>query len=332
MNARARWLCLPFLATALLAAPSASLASPLDIPAAVPKKFRALVRARVDTPTPRRSWESRFKIQTRQGYDLSVVAIDDVVGVIVRKHRRPGSDPRKRFRRQGAAVSMYVARGTVTTRRIKASFGEFGRIAVRFRPSGRVVKSPRRRHCRGAHRFTSRPGVFVGKVRFTGEKRYVAVRAHRVKGRIRSPLRLRCSSRGQRRASAKRYARPVGNGPDFSFNVLQAGQREALAATEFLAFQVGSKTLYFVLREESRGKMAVVRYAMAMAPSSSFAENEALTAAKLDPPRPFAHAGHYVASADGTKAWGGNLSVALPGAPRFPLTGPQFWVRLEASY
>ncbi len=331
MNRRARWLCMPFLATALLATPPASLASPLDIPTAVPKKFRALVRARVDAPKPRRSWESRFQIQTRQGYDLSVVAIGDVVGVIVRRHRAPGSG-RKSFRREGKSVSMYVARGTVTTRRIKASFGGLGRIAVRFRPSGQVVKSPRRRRCRGAHRFTSRPGVFVGKVRFTGEKRYVDVRAHRVKGQIRSPLRLRCSSRGPRRASAKRYARPVGNGPGFSFNVLQAGQREALAATEFLAFQVGSKALYFAIREESRGKMAVVRYALAMAPSRSFAKNEALTAAKLDPPRPFSRAGHYVAAADGTKAWGGNLSVAFPGAPRFPLAGPQFWVRLEASY
>ncbi len=331
MNGRSRWLCVPFLATALLAAPPASLASPLDIPAAVPKKFRALVRARVDAPKPRRSWESRFQIQTRQGYDLSVVAIDDIVGVIVRKHRGPGSG-RKRFRRQGMAVSMYVARGTVTTRRIEASFAGLGRIAVRFRPSGRIVKSPRRRRCRGAHRFTSRLGVFVGRVRFTGEGRYVAVRAHRVKGRIRSPLRLHCASRGPRRASAKRYARPVGSGPGFSFNVLQAGQREALAATEFLAFQVGARALYFAIREESRGEMAVVRYAMAMAPSRSFAQNEALTAAKLDPSRPFAHAGHYVATADGTKAWGGNLSVAFPGVPRFPLAGPQFWVRLEASY
>jgi hypothetical protein len=331
MSARARWLCVPLLATALLAAPPASPASPLDIPSAVPKKFRALVRARVDAPKPRRSWESRFQIQTRQGYDLSVVAIEDIVGVIVRRHRPPGS-ARKRFRRQGEAVSMYVARGTVTTRRIEASFGGFGRIAVRFRPSGRVVKSPRRRHCRGAHRFTSRPGVFVGRVRFTGERGYVAVRAHRVKGRIRSPLRLRCSSRGPRRASAKRYARPVVNEPGFSFNVLQAGQREALAATEFLAFQVGAKVLYFAIAEESRGKMAVVRYAMAVAPSRSFAHNEALTAAKLDPPRPFAHAGHYVATPDGARAWGGNLSVAFPGTPRFPLAGPQFKVRLEVSY
>lgn len=331
MSVRARWLSVPFLATVLLATPPAAPASPLDIPAAVPKKFRALVRARVHTAKPRRSWESRFKLQTRQGYDLSVVAVDDIVGVIVTRHR--GSGPsRKRFRRFGRAASMYVARGTVTTRRIEASFGQFGRIAVRFRPSGRVVKSSRHRRCKGAHRFTTRPGVFAGRIRFTGEQGYVAVRAHRAKGRIRSPLRLRCaSSRGVRRSPVKRYARPVGGGPGVSFGALEAGWREALASTEFLALQVGGRTLYFALTEETKGKMAVVRYAMAMAPSRSFVRNEALTAAKLEPPRPFAHAGHYVATPEGIRAWGGNLSVAFPGA-RVPLAGPRFWVKLESSF
>ena len=122
MSARSRWLCVPFLATAILATPPASPASPLDIPSAVPKKFRALVRARVHTAKPRRSWESRFQLQSQNGYDLSVVAVDDIVGVIVTRHRGSGS-ARARFRKFGKAVSMYVARGTVTTRRVEASFG-----------------------------------------------------------------------------------------------------------------------------------------------------------------------------------------------------------------
>ena len=33
------------------------------------------------------------------------------------------------------AMTAYVARGTVTPRRLEASFGSFGKVAMRFRPS-----------------------------------------------------------------------------------------------------------------------------------------------------------------------------------------------------
>lgn len=329
MSVRNRWPWALFLIAALLVTPSACLAGPLDIPAAVPAKFRALVRARVHTSRPHRSWESRFKIETRQGYDLSVVAVDDVVGVIVERRRGAASD-RQRPRRRAAAVTAYVARGTVTSRRIEASFGRFGRIAVRFRPSRRVVKSAPRR-CRGRAGFTSRPGVFVGRVRFTGERRYVAVRAHRAKGRIRSQLPRRCISAPFRQRSA-RYSRSVGSAPNFFVSVLQAGWREALASTEFLAFKVGKRTLFLALTEESRGSLAVLRYALAVAPSRSFVQNEALTSATVEPPWPFVGAGSYAADAGGTETWAGRLSASFPGAPRVPLAGPQFWVDLESGY
>ena len=69
-------------------------------------------------------------------------------------------------------MTAYVAHGTATTHRIKASFGDFGAISVRFRPSGRVIKSRKGRGCRGPDRYTSRPGVFaVGDVRGGNIKR-----------------------------------------------------------------------------------------------------------------------------------------------------------------
>ncbi|HEX6752012.1 MAG TPA: hypothetical protein VF093_00290 [Solirubrobacterales bacterium] len=329
MTAPGRWLCALFLTAAFCVAPPAAQASPLDIPAAVPAKFRALVRARVHTAKPRRSWESRFELETRQGYDISVVAVDDVVGVAVTKHRGSGADPGRLFE-LGAPVSTYIARGTVTPRRIEASFGKFGRIAVRFRPSGRIVRSPRRAHCKGPDRFANRFGVFVGRIRFSGERHYVAVRAHRVKGWVHSPLRLHCGGR-RFRAPVERYARPVSDDPVFPFDILQAGWREPLASTEFLAFEIGDRTLYLALTEESLGSMAVVRYALAVGSSRSFAQNEALTSATLRPPWPFDHTGSYAAAADGARTWAGPLSVSFPGAPGVPLAGPRFWVNLDSG-
>ncbi len=331
MSVRSRWLCVPVLAAAFLMSPPMCLAGPLDIPAAVPAKFRALVRARVhEAPSRPRSWESRFELETRQGFDLSVIGVDDIVGIVVTRHRSSGSD-RGRSRGRASAVSAYVARGTVTRRRVEASFGKLGRIAVRFRPSNRVAKPVPRRRCRGRRRFESRPGVFVGRIRFTGERSYVAVRAHRAKGRIRSSRRRRCA-RGRIRAPGQRYARPAGGAPSFPFNVLQAGWREPLAVTELLALQIGERTLYLALTEESLGSMAVVRYAWAVAPSRSFVQNDALTSATLRPPRPFAGAGSYAAAADGKRSWAGRLSVSFPGAPRVPLAGGQFWAHLDSSF
>lgn len=231
MRARAPWLCFPFLVVALLAPSPAAAASPLDIPAAVPAKFRALVRARLHSPKPRKSsWEPRFQLQTRRGYDLEVIGVDDIVGILVTRHQGTKPSSRRRSRR-GTAVTAYVARGTVTSRRIEASFGKFGEVAVRFRPSPRPRKSTPRRRCKGRERFANRSGVFVGSVRFTGEHRYLAVRAHRVKGGIRTPLGRRCAP-SRPRVPSRRYSRPVGGGADpfFQASFLQAGWREALAS------------------------------------------------------------------------------------------------------
>ena len=72
--------------------------------------------------------------------------------------------------------------------------------------------------------------------------------------------------------------------------------------------------------------MAEVRYTVLLLwPwSKTFVSDDALTSATLRPPAPFHGKGTYSAGPDGTKAWTGPLSVAFPGAPRFPLTGTQF--------
>jgi hypothetical protein len=332
---RGRRLAVVCLATmaGLAAAAPAHAAAPIGLPAAaVPAKLRDLVRARAHMKIAkphRRSWETRFKIETKDGYRLVVVGARGVVAIVVT--RGSGSRTTRRGSSRGFALTGYAAKGTVTSRRVKASFGRFGRIAVRFRPSGRVVKSPRRRRCKGPHRYTIRHGVFVGKIRFAGENHYVQVRAHRAKGRIRRPLRLRCSrSRRPLRASARQ--RRAGGSPAFSYGTLQAGWREALTSTEFLALRFGKRALYLASSEESLGAVAEVRYAMATGPSRTFVMNEALTSARLRPPWPFRGAGAYAASTDGVRTWSGDLRASFPGAPGFPLAGSGFRVKLESSF
>jgi hypothetical protein len=306
------------------------MAGPLDIPAAVPPQFRALVRARLHSPEPNSAFESRFDLKTRQGYEVSVIGVGGVVAVEVIPRQDTVPAHHKLFG-HGRAVTAYVTRGTVTPNRIEATFGELGRIAVRFHPSGRISKSKPRRRCKGADRFTSRFGVFVGSVRFTGEDRYVSVQAHRAKGRIRSPLHLRCKP-PHFVPPVKRNSRPVRGPSSLTPTVLGADWRQALSSTDFLALRVDTKTLFLVVTEQSQGSMAELRFALAVASSKAFASDDALTSAAITPPPPFDGTGNYSAAPDGTKFWTGSLSASFPGAPRFPLTGSQFEVALASGF
>jgi hypothetical protein len=324
--------CLTLAAACLLALPPVATAGALDVPAAVPAKFRAALRARLHMPKPKppRGFEARFDIEAQHGYKVSVIGEGDLVAVEVTRPA-PGRSRLKRLLGIDQAPTAYVARGTVTPRRIAASFEKFGRIDVRFRPSGRVVRSKPRRRCRGTDRFTSKLGVFVGGIRFSGEKHYVAVRAHRAKGRVRTPLHLRCGLPSFR-ASASVRARPVREQPSFTPTFLAAGWRHAIAATELIVLRARRATLFFASSEKSMGRMAVIRYGVAVASPKLFDVNDALTSATIAPPAPFHGKGIYGAAVDGTTSWTGPLSVSFAGAPRTPLTGPLFEAELSAGF
>jgi hypothetical protein len=317
----------------LCAPTSLAAAGVLDIPAVAPPQFRAALRAKLHVPPPRHGFESRFDLKAQHGYTITVAGEGDIVAVEVSRPLAHGKENAlEKLVGFKQSVTAYVARGTVTEHRIAASFGKFGEVDVRFQPSGRVVESGHRRGCRGADHFTSRLGVFVGGVRFSGEGHYVAVRSHRVKGRIRSPRHLHCSSRPLHPSSSSR-ARPVREGPSFTPTFLTATSRHGVSALELITFRVGKTTLFAALNEESLGSMARMRFALATAPSKKvFAFNEALTEARIAPPSPFHGMGTYRAAGDGTTTWVGPLSVSFPGAPRLSLTGDAFKATLVTGF
>jgi hypothetical protein len=321
--------CLALAAIGVLALPQASMAG-VDIPERVPAQFQALVRARTQMPKPRQQFESRFEIKAKHGYEFSVIGQGDVVAIEVSKPAGKKNLLERLFDLEQAAT-LYVARGTVTPRRLVASFGKFGSIDVRFRPSGRVVRSEPRRRCRGTDHFSNRFGVFVGSIRFQGERHYLAVRAHRAKGRIHSPLRLRCALPPARR-QARASARPLPQDRSFIPASLTATWRHAVASTNLFVLRGRRATFFLALSEESLGSLAVFRYALATARPRVFHFNDALTAAAITPPPPFHGKGIYGAAPDGTTSWTGSLSAFFPGAPRAPLAGPQFEVKLSAGY
>jgi hypothetical protein len=325
--------CASLAAACLMAAPATEAASPLDIPSAAPPQFRAVLREKLHASEPRRSADSRIELGFQHGYRLMVVGEGNLVALVV--ERNPGLShilAAARSSRRPAvaqAVTAYVTRGTVTPTRIEGSFGSLGDVAVRFHPSGRTIREDPK-GCRGNSAYRVRHGTFVGHIRFTGENGYVSVRAHRARGRVRTPRHLRC--RGRRLAGPHRRARSAGRRRRDGRAGMFVERRTPTTSTELFAFQTSRISLLLALAEESRGRMAVFHYVLALVRGRILTHDDALTSATLRPPRPFHGTGTYSAAPDGTKTWSGSLSVAFPGTPRQSLTGAGFTSQLSVGF
>lgn len=321
-------------AVCLAAAPAISAANPLDIPSAAPPQFRAVLREKLRTGEPRRSADSRIELGSQHGYRLMVVGEGNLVALVVM--RNPGLsrilEAAASTRRPTAiaqTVTAYVTRGTVTPTRIEGSFGALGDVAVRFRPSGRSVKEDPK-GCRGNSAFEVRRGTFAGHIRFTGENGYVSVRAHRARGRVRTPRHLRC--RGRRSVGPHPRERSTGRRQGDGRAGMFVERHTPTTSTELFALQTTRLSLLLALAEESHGRMAVFHYVLALVGGRILTHDDALTSATLRPPRPFHGKGIYSAAPDGTKTWSGSLSVAFPGIPRQPLTGAGFDSQLAVGF
>jgi len=219
----------------------------------------------------------------------------------------------------------YLARGVARPERLQATFGNFGKVKMRFRESRNRTWRGRVRTCRGANRFIKRRGVFRGNLRFKGENGYVSIRIHRARGAVvtEAPKCKRRRGRGGFNIPFANFSQPK--------SAVLAIARHGVDATAFLAVEDRRSTLFFATQEESRGKLAIVRMAV-LRRQSKIHTDDALTSARLTPPAPFHGTGRYRAAPDGTTAWSGGLSVNFPGKPRSPLTGPEFESFLEVPF
>jgi hypothetical protein len=251
---------------------------------------------------------------TRNGYQIFVDGQGDHVSVFVAKQKGPFT------------VTEYTAKGTVGADRLRASFGRFGRISVRFRHSSNRTWEKRHRRCRGRSRFVVRDGVFVGRIDFTGEGGYVAVRAKRAKGSV-EDVAAKCKRPSSTRRELRSIRLPPPSGDEVPF--LTASWREDVRAAQFIA--AGNRfSIFGASTEESRGRVAIERFALRLGSGGShLMANDALTFAKVSPPAPFSGTATYRAGPDGVKSWTGSLRVDFPGANDYPLTGPSFKARVD---
>lgn len=295
------------LALVLLGAATAE-ASPADGPLLPPLLPRRLM-AKVGAPVPpARSFRSGFVTEAAGGgYEVGVSTFGSSVMLVVSRERGDYFDE-----------TLYLARGVARPDRLQATFGQFGKVQMRFRE--------RSKHpvCHGRLKLTRHKGVFVGNLRFKGENGYVSIHLHRAVGGILEPS-GRCPRRRHHHFHGDDsilFSSPA---------ALLAESRNGVETTGTLAIEFLGESGVIATHEESRGKLAIIREALVFT-HPAFNVNETATAAKIAPPAPFHGTGRYRANPDGTYTWTGDLSVNFPGAPRFPLTGPQFELFLEAPF
>lgn len=339
------------LATALLIC-----VAPVQAAAAGPSSGRALfaAAARLDTElkllgdgqapfgTGRRPVLIELSFENSDGYTIDVAGFRQTVALSV--HRAKKHSP----------TSTYLVHGEVTPTSIRASFGERGRIAVRFRP--RADRSHPDDACTTPEGGPiNRTGVFVGNLSFHGEGGYTSARVHRARGGSldvtalfaclraalqghagRSPAMFPASDLGllKRIAGAPQVPSvPTHPASGPKPTVLVADDKRSLSQTFFATLARGSRRPLFMATEEhSEGQIGIVRVALVRGPSAAFAVDDSLSLAGVTPPAPFSGTATFQHGLAGAAGWVGSLAVSFPGAPDVPLVGPSFRAQLSRGF
>jgi len=367
MSARRKIFGLLVLSALLLGAlPAAAEASPtapqlLSGVSRLDGELALMGQAASEPGSPGRRVVSELRFKNSDGYSISVLAFGQTVALSVsRAHvrpHRPGDGNRKR--RDRLATTTYLAHGKVTPTSIAASFGERGRISVRFEPSSRAVRGTRRAGCRQSNGgVLANFGFFVGELHFEGEGGYTSADVHRAHGRsvdLSAVLACLLSGGVGGRAAIPASSAPLGlrlpgvvgdhlgapstpavathpsTGPKPT--TLLASSKVALARTVFAAQVKGKGRPRFLAAEElSEGSIGILRLVSARGAPSAFSTDPSLSSADVSPPPPFAGSGSLRHGPANAKAWTGSLTVSFLGAPNVPLVGPPFNARLARGF
>jgi hypothetical protein len=267
--------------------------------------------ARVTTPSRPASREplpipGGFRLKASNGYTLSV------------------SDEPPRHGTHGSLLLTATAKGrqvtyqvpaTVTETSIGAHLGDLGEISVHFQRSGQATTVP----CgKRTIRFDS--GSWVGTIDFRGEEEFAVAEATSAPGNIEYFLDGFCGpglfggTSGPEKG-AELFVRDPGLGPQLSVYTPRPGAAALITAR---------------LTEYSDG-ISIERVTNALMPSRDFSYDRRLRTAVVTPPAPFAGSAHFDLGQKAGRRWSGDLTVAMPGRPDVPLTGPLLRAELFPS-
>lgn len=215
--------------------------------------------------------------------------------------------------------------GSIDRHGIRASFGDRGRVAVRFDGNGKVVRRPGPKNCEGGERVI-RHGIFEGVVRFHGERGFTEVDAKRVRGVLESTTEATCHAPKSSGAAKhpQQKAQPQRK-PEFTTRFeAQGSSGPSQVAFSAVAFEREPVAEFVAFSFEHEQGMTITRSAFAPGSETNFAVAPDLNSATFTPPAPFSGSGTFHRVDAYESRWDGPLSVSFPGKPNVPLTGRSF--------
>jgi hypothetical protein len=250
-------------------------------------------------------------------------------------------------------LASYTTKGRVSRHQVKADFGRFGKVSLRFHGKRRPFpKAPQKQSkplakrtvCRG-RRPQREVGRFRGTIEFDGQHGYTRLAVGKLHGEVHRSYRQVCRrvpvpKHGKRRRNREAVASSAPTDPfGFNLTLLSARSRVGHSLTRFTAISlepppgipVPPADLFSVVTaslQERVGRVRVYRSAMQLAAParvkvSRRGVNPATASLALD--SPFSGRAHYKAGHQGSAAaWTGTLAVRLLGSGLLPLTGPHF--------
>jgi hypothetical protein len=225
---------------------------------------------------------------------------------------------------KGGVSAAYTALGRVTRKGIEADFGALGHVSLRFR-SKRLYHptdplSFLYRGCNGRKSVGER-GVFVGSLRFEGERGFARVRAHRVAGVAIRTYRRVCKDGFRASASA------IKPGEEDLFLLAQAKRGGVLRSLLGIRSPLLGITLAVGSERKKLGQVAILKSALAIYYPRAVRispRSERPVTARVKLVKPFEGYASYLDEGNAQPTWSGTLAIHLPGSGLVPLTGSEF--------
>jgi hypothetical protein len=231
---------------------------------------------------------------------------------------------------EGADGSVtYSVPGTDSAAGIHAKLGKYGRIDMRWVPSGRVREVRLQCHYRGVKKHYYDTGSYVGTLRFEGGGGFTSATVHRV-----------AWHRSWYSPSVYSCGYSLSTGEPGAGVVINAGERGHMSTpVHFSAYRAhkGAKVEYSARSEETEGPVKITRHAYAERGSDSLTLTAAngKPTATVRPPAPFYGAATFEGAptlehTNGSKGTlTGELGVEFPDATKARLAGEGFEAELR---
>lgn len=251
-------------------------------------------------------------------------------------------------------LASYTTRGKVSRHQVKADFGRFGKVSLRFHGKRHPFPAPPHKRakprakrfrtvCRG-RRPQRQVGRFHGTIEFDGQHGYTRLAVGKLHGEVRRSYRQVCHKVRVRKPRHHNHRPAIASSTSvdpFGFNLtlLSARSRVGHSLTRFTVISLEPprgiplppKDRFSVITaslQERVGRVRVYRSAMQLAaPARVRISRRGIkpATARLALDSPFSGRAHYKGATKSTPtSWTGTLGVRFLGSNLVPLAGPHF--------